>query len=456
MNAAPALVDTTEVRSTSGTLEAYLTRLDQVDLLKVNGKVEQVIGLVIESVGPNCALGDVCMIKSREGHDLCLSEVVGFRSNRVLSMILGDASRVGPGSEIVATGRSLSINVGRELLGRVIDGLGRPLDGKGPIVTEEVRSIYASPPNPLTRRRITETVATGIRSIDALLTIGKGQRVGIFAGSGVGKSVTLGMIARNTSADVNVIALVGERGREVTEFLDTDLGPEGLRRSVVIVATSDQASLIRLKAAFMATTIAEYFRDAGMDVMLMMDSVTRLAMAQREVGLAIGEPPTTKGYTPSVFAMLPKLLERAGNSRTGSITGMYTVLVEGDDMTEPVADAVRSILDGHIVLSRRLASSGQYPAVDALESVSRVMPAVASPAHRAAVHRFLDMMATYRESEDLINIGAYVKGSNPRIDRAVRNWEAIRDFLRQDSTEKADFKGSIGRLLDLIARAGIV
>jgi flagellum-specific ATP synthase len=454
MSAIPGILESPDVRSSSGTLEAYLTRLEQVDLLKVNGKVEQVIGLVIESVGPNCALGDVCMIKSREGHDLCLSEVVGFRSNRVLSMILGDASRVGPGSEIVATGRSLSINVGKELLGRVIDGLGRPLDGKGPVVTDEVRSIYAAPPNPLTRRRISETVATGIRSIDTLLTLGKGQRVGIFAGSGVGKSVTLGMIARNTSADVNVIALVGERGREVSEFLERELGPEGLRRSVVVVATSDQASLIRLKAAFMATTIAEYFRDAGMDVMLMMDSVTRLAMAQREVGLAIGEPPTTKGYTPSVFAMLPKLLERAGNSRTGSITGMYTVLVEGDDMTEPVADAVRSILDGHIVLSRRLASAGQYPAVDALESVSRVMPAVASPAHRAAVHRFLDMMATYRESEDLINIGAYVKGSNPRIDRAIRNWEAIREFLRQDSSEKADFNGSVGRLLDLIARAG--
>ena len=456
MNALVDTVETVDQRSDAGTLDAYLTRLNQVDLLKVNGKVEQVIGLVIESVGPNCALGDVCMIKSREGHDLCLSEVVGFRSNRVLSMILGDASRVGPGSEIVATGRSLSINVGKELLGRVIDGLGRPLDGKGPVVTDEIRSIYASPPNPLTRRRITESVATGIRSIDALLTLGKGQRVGIFAGSGVGKSVTLGMIARNTSADVNVIALVGERGREVSEFLDSELGPEGLRRSVVIVATSDQASLIRLKAAFMATTIAEYFRDAGMDVMLMMDSVTRLAMAQREVGLAIGEPPTTKGYTPSVFAMLPKLLERAGNSRSGSITGMYTVLVEGDDMTEPVADAVRSILDGHIVLSRRLASAGQYPAVDALESVSRVMPAIVTPAHRAAVHRFLDMMATYRESEDLINIGAYVKGSNPRIDRAIRNWEAMREFLRQDSGEKADFNGSVARLLDLIARAGTV
>ncbi len=442
---APAALEASE------SLRAFMTRLQQVDLLKVNGKVKQVIGLVIESVGPNCALGDVCLIKSKEGEDVCLSEVVGFRDNRVLSMILGDASRVGPGSEIVATNRALSVNVGPELLGRVIDGLGRPMDGRGPVVTQEVRSIYNAPPNPLERQRIAEPIGTGIRSIDALLTCGKGQRVGIFAGSGVGKSVTLGMIARNTTADVNVIALVGERGREVAEFIDRELGPEGLRRSVVVVATSDQASLIRLKAAFMATTIAEYFRDRRMNVMLMMDSVTRLAMAQREVGLAIGEPPTTKGYTPSVFAMLPKLLERAGNSRNGSITGLYTVLVEGDDMTEPVADAVRSILDGHIVLSRRLASAGHYPAVDVLESVSRVMTAVTGEEHRRAAHRLLDMMATYREAEDLINIGAYVRGSNPRIDEALKNWEAIRKFLRQPSSEHAVYTESIDRLMAIMS-----
>lgn len=435
----------------SESLHAFMTRLHQVDLLKVNGKVKQVIGLVIESVGPNCALGDVCLIKSKEGEDVCLSEVVGFRDNRVLSMILGDASRVGPGSEIVATNRALSVSVGPELLGRVIDGLGRPMDGRGPVVTQEVRSIYNAPPNPLERQRIAEPIGTGIRSIDALLTCGKGQRVGIFAGSGVGKSVTLGMIARNTTADVNVIALVGERGREVAEFIDRELGPEGLRRSVVVVATSDQASLIRLKAAFMATTIAEYFRDRRMNVMLMMDSVTRLAMAQREVGLAIGEPPTTKGYTPSVFAMLPKLLERAGNSRNGSITGLYTVLVEGDDMTEPVADAVRSILDGHIVLSRRLASAGHYPAVDVLESVSRVMTSVTGEEHRREAHRLLDMMATYREAEDLINIGAYVRGSNPRIDEALKNWEAIRKFLRQPSSERAVYAESIDRLMAIMS-----
>jgi len=333
----------------------------------------------------------------------------------------------------------------------VIDGLGNPIDGKGPIVTKEMRSIYNAPPNPLERQRITRPVRTGIRSIDALLTCGNGQRVGIFAGSGVGKSVMLGMIARNTSAEVNVIALVGERGREVAEFMDHELGQEGLKRSVVVVATSDKAALIRLKAAFLATTIAEYFRDRGMHVMLLMDSVTRLAMAQREIGLAIGEPPTTKGYTPSVFAMLPKLLERAGNARHGSITGMYTVLVEGDDMTDPVADAVRSILDGHIVLSRRLASSGHYPAVDVLESVSRVMPAITTEEHRQAAHRLLDMMATYREAEDLINIGAYVKGSNPRIDEALRNWEKIRAFLRQKASEKAEFDESIVQLMGIMA-----
>jgi flagellum-specific ATP synthase len=430
--------------------DSYLSRLRNIDLMKVNGRVTQVIGLVIESIGPNSSLGEVCIVKSKGGEDVCLSEVVGFRNNRVLSMVLGEANRISPGSEIVATGRTLSVNVGHALLGRVIDGLGQPIDGKGSIQAEEVRSIYNAPPSPLERQRINEPIVTGIRSIDALLSCGKGQRIGIFSGSGVGKSVMLGMIARDTSADVNVIALVGERGREVGEFIDRELGEEGLRRSVVVVATSDQAALIRIKAAFMATSIAEYFRDQGMNVMLLMDSVTRFAMSQREVGLAIGEPPTTKGYTPSVFAILPKLLERAGNSKHGSITGLYTVLVEGDDMNEPVADAVRSILDGHIVLSRRLASAGQYPAVDVLESVSRVMPAITTPEHRQAAHRLLDMMATYREAEDLINIGAYVKGSNPRIDTAVMNIEAIRAFLRQAPDEKEDMTESIQRLIALM------
>jgi flagellum-specific ATP synthase len=395
-------------------------------------------------------MGEVCLVKSRQGEVVCRSEVVGFRNGRVLSMVLGDASNVSPGSEIIATGRPLSVQVGPELLGRVIDGLGQPLDGKGVLVAHENRSIYNAPPNPLRRRRITEPIATGIRSIDTLLTVGKGQRVGIFAGSGVGKSVTLGMIARNTSADVNVIALVGERGREVGEFLDQELAEEGLRRSVVVVATSDQPALIRIKAGFIATTIAEYFRDQGMNVMLLMDSVTRLALAQREVGLAIGEPPTTKGYTPSVFAMLPRLLERAGNDAKGSITGLYTVLVEGDDMNEPVADAARSILDGHIVLSRRLASSGHYPAVDVLESISRVMPAITTAEHRAASHRLLELMANYREAEDLINIGAYVKGSNPKIDEAIAAIGTIRTFLRQHSTDKVEMQQSIQQLIHMM------
>ncbi|MCX7984334.1 MAG: flagellar protein export ATPase FliI [Bacteroidetes bacterium] len=432
-------------------LDYYASKIRKADLIKVNGRVVQVIGLVIESIGPNCSLGEVCVVKSRDGEDVCLSEVVGFRNNRVLSMVLGDATEVSPGSEIVATGKTLSVHVGFEMLGRVIDGLGRPIDGKGPIHTTETRSIYNTPPNPLERRRIEKPITTGIRAIDALLTCGVGQRVGIFAGSGVGKSVTLGMIARDTNADVNVIALVGERGREVGEFIEEQLGPEGLRRSVVVVATSDQAALIRIKAGFMATTIAEYFRDQGMNVMFMMDSVTRLAMAQREVGLAIGEPPTTKGYTPSVFAMLPKLLERAGNSKDGSITALYTVLVEGDDMTEPVADAVRSILDGHIVLSRRLAAAGHYPAIDVLESVSRVMPAITTLEHRAAAQRIADWLATYREAEDLINIGAYVKGSNPRIDKALQKIDAIRAFLRQQPDERSDYETSLQKLMELVA-----
>ncbi len=438
-------------RGETGTFEPYFTRLHHADLMKVNGRVSQVIGLVIESIGPNCFLGEVCRVKARNGEDLCLSEVVGFRNNRVLSMVLGDAGRVSPGSEIVATGHALSASVSNKLLGRVIDGLGKPIDGKGPIDAAERRSIYAPPPNPLERKRISKPIATGIRSIDTLKTCGIGQRVGIFAGSGVGKSVTLGMIARYASADVNVICLVGERGREVGEFLDKELGEEGLKRSVVVVATSDQAALIRIKAAFMATTIAEFFRDQGLNVMLMMDSLTRLAMAQREVGLAIGEPPTTKGYTPSVFAMLPKLLERAGNGKRGSITGLYTVLVEGDDMNEPVADSVRSILDGHIVLSRKLASSGHYPAVDVLESVSRVMPAITADEHKRAAMRMLDLMAAYREAEDLINIGAYVKGSNPKIDEAVKMREIIRAFLRQPADEHEDIDTSIKLLIEMMS-----
>lgn len=430
-------------------IDKYIDQLDRLELVKVNGRVSEVIGLVIESVGPTTSLGDVCSIKSRSGEQLCLSEVVGFRSNRVLSMVLGDASSISPGSEIVASGKTFSIGVGMNLLGRVLDGLGRPMDGLGPVDFEEMRSIYAAPPNPLERKRITKPISTGIRSIDSLLTMGKGQRMGIFAGSGVGKSVTLGMIARTSSADVNVIALVGERGREVRDFIEKELGEEGLKKSVLVVATSDQPSLVRVKSSLIATTIAEYFRDNGLDVLLMMDSVTRVAMAQREVGLTIGEPPTTKGYTPSVFALLPKLLERAGNARKGSITGLYTVLVEGDDMNEPIADAARSILDGHIVLSRKLASSGHYPAIDVLESVSRVMPDVTTSEHRRASTFLLDMLATYREAEDLINIGAYVKGSSQKIDRAIAMIEQIRKFLRQGMDEVSTLDDALSRLMEL-------
>jgi flagellum-specific ATP synthase len=430
-------------------IKKYLDRLEHLDLIKVNGRVTQVIGLVIESIGPSASLGEVCSIKSRDDETICLAEVVGFKNNRVLSMALGDINRISPGSEIVASGKSFSVPVGKKLLGRVIDGLGRPIDGKGWIEAEEIRSIYNQPPEPLERKRITEALATGIRAIDALLTCGKGQRIGIFAGSGVGKSTLMGMIARNTSADVNVIALIGERGREVRDFIEKELGEGGLSKSVVVVATSDKPPLIRVKSALVAVTIAEYFRDQGLDVMFMMDSLTRVAMAQREVGLAIGEPPTTKGYTPSVFALLPKLVERAGTSSKGSITALYTVLVEGDDLSEPIADSARSILDGHIVLSRKLANMGHYPAIDPLESISRLMPDIVSEKHRKSAEKIIDLLATFREAEDLINIGAYVRGSNPKIDKAIQMIDKIREFLKQDVKEKAEFEDSVNRLIEL-------
>lgn len=434
--------------------QKFFDVLPHIDLLKINGRVRQVIGLVIESVGPTTSLGEVCTIHSPKGEEVCMTEVVGFRDNHVLSMSLGELSRISPGSEIIATGKSFAVPVGANLLGRVLDGLGRPIDGKGPLVTEGMRSIHHIPPGPLERKRINKQIATGIRAIDSILAIGKGQRVGIFSASGVGKSTLLGMIARNTSANINVIGLVGERGREVREFLEKDLGEEGLARSVVVVATSDQAGLIRVKASLIATSIAEYFRDQGNDVMLMMDSITRMAMAQREIGLAIGEPPTTKGYTPSVFALLPRLLERSGTARKGSITGLYTVLVEGDDMNEPIADAARSILDGHIVLSRRLAAANHYPAIDVLESISRVMPNITTEEHRLASSRLLDLMATYREAEDLINIGAYVKGSNPKIDYALSMIDKVRRFLRQNIDEKAVAADSIQQLMTMMSGDG--
>lgn len=431
-------------------LEKFENIIDDIEEIKVNGKVKDVIGLIIISTGPNVALGEVCTIVDRNGAEICQCEVVGFKDGKVLSIALGEVQNISPSCEIRSTGENFKIPIGEGLLGRVIDGLGRPIDGKGPIETDEYKEIFRLPPNPLQRKRITTPLQTGVRSIDGLLTIGKGQRIGIFAGSGVGKSVTLGMIARNTDADVNVITLIGERGREVREFIEKDLGPEGLKRSVIVVATSDQSALIRMKGALIGTTIAEYFRDKGKDVVLMMDSVTRFAMAQREIGLAIGEPPTTKGYTPSVFAILPKLLERAGNKEHGSITGLYTVLVDGDDMTEPIADAVRSILDGHIVLSRKLANKGQYPAVDPLQSVSRVMPDLVDNDHRERAMIFSEILSTYNEAEDLINIGAYVKGSNLQIDHALSKINSLRTFLKQDMNESAIYPETLNRLNKII------
>lgn len=433
-------------------LNKFTNVLDELELIKVHGKVKDVIGLVIVSNGPNVALGEICSIVDRNGSEICKSEVVGFKEGKVLSIALGEVQNISPSCEIRSTGENFKVPVSETLLGRVIDGLGRPIDGKGPINSSTYREIFQLPPSPLDRKRITKPLQTGIRSIDGLLTVGKGQRIGIFAGSGVGKSVTLGMIARNTNADVNVITLIGERGREVREFIEKDLGQEGLKRSVVVVATSDQSALIRLKGALIGTTIAEYFRDEGTDVVLMMDSVTRFAMAQREIGLTIGEPPTTKGYTPSVFAVLPKLLERAGNTNSGSITGLYTVLVDGDDMTEPIADATRSILDGHIVLSRKLANRGQYPAVDPLQSVSRVMPDLVNPDHRDRAMIFNEILSTYNEAEDLVNIGAYVKGSNPQIDHALSKIGYLRTFLKQDMTEIAFFDDTIERLNRIIEK----
>jgi flagellum-specific ATP synthase len=422
-----------------------------VDPITLSGRVSQVIGLVIESEGPAVSVGETCLMESSSGEATMRCEVVGFKDKKVLLMPLGDVSGIGPGSRVIATRESLTVAVGHELLGRVINGLGMPIDGRGPIETPARRTVTRSAPDPMRRRRITRPLATGIRAIDGLLTCGKGQRVGIFSGSGVGKSVLLGMMARSSEADVNVIALVGERGRELRDFLDKDLKEEGLKKSVVVAVTSDEASLIRVKGAMTATAIAEYFRELGLDVLLMMDSVTRVAMAQREIGLAIGEPPTSKGYTPSVFAMLPRLLERSGTSDMGSITGLYAVLVEGDDMTEPVADAVRSILDGHIVLSRKLANQNHYPAVDVLDSVSRLMIDVVDERHAAAANRIREILATYRESEDLINIGAYNRGSNPKIDLALDKIGAITGFLRQGIAEQSAFDATVLNLIDMAA-----
>lgn len=427
-------------------LERYRELVDSRSFVRHMGRVTKVVGLTIETEGPQTHIGELCRIHGgRMGKDM-LAEVVGFRDANVLMMPIGDMAGISPGNPVTATGHQLEIAVGPELLGRVLDGMGRPLDGKGPVAVERWVPVQNTPPNPMTRPRIQQILPLGVKCLDGLMTVGKGQRMGIFAGSGVGKSTLLGMIARNTKADINVIALIGERGREVRDFLERDLQAEGLARSVVIIATSDQPALMRLKGALTATAIAEYFRDEGRDVLLLMDSLTRFSMAQREIGLAIGEPPVSRGYTPSVFSVLPKLLERAGTSANGSITGLYSVLVDGDDMNEPITDAARGILDGHIALSRQLAHRNHYPAVDVLGSISRVMTDIVDPEHKQAANALRRSLAVYHDAEDLINVGAYVKGSNPDIDRAISLISGLNGFLQQDVFQRFTYAQTLEAL----------
>ncbi len=431
-------------------LQKIKNAIDECKTIKLTGKVTQVVGLVIETQGPPVSVGELCYISSKFPNTPPIpAEVVGFREGFVMLMPIGEMQGVGPGCEVVAAQKTLQVKVGEELLGRVLDGLGNPMDGKGPILSTIEYPLQAPPPHPLKRPRIHENLYVGVRAVDGLITMGDGQRIGIMAGSGVGKSTLLSMIARNTEADISVIALVGERGREVRDFIERDLGEAGLKRAVVVVATSDQPALVRIKGAMTATAIAEYFRDQGHKVILMMDSVTRFAMAQREVGLTIGEPPATRGYTPSVFALLPRLLERAGTSDTGSITGIYTVLVDGDDMNEPIADAVRSILDGHIVLSRSIAAQNHFPAIDVLGSVSRVMVEVVSKEHLQAAQKMRALMAVYKDAEDLIHIGAYVKGSSKRIDEAISKIDSINEFLCQGIFEVDTYDVTKQKLLKI-------
>lgn len=424
-------------------LQSIEASIDREYVRKI-GRVCRVVGLMIESNGPSAFVGERCLIELPTG-DSIEAEVVGFNEERVLLMPYGETMQIAPGCLVKGTGKMLQVPVGFELIGQVLDGLGRPLSGEGKHPNQRY-DVLRKPPNPLNRPRILDSLSTGVRMIDGLLTVGKGQRVGLFAGSGVGKSTLLGMIAKRSSADINVIALIGERGREVKEFIEKELGPEGMARSVVIVATSDQPPLVRLKGAYTATAIAEYFRDQGKEVVLMMDSVTRFAMAQREIGLATGEPPTSKGYTPSVFAMLPQLLERSGTSVTGSITAFYTVLVDGDDMNEPIADAVRGILDGHFVMDRALANRGQFPAIHVLKSISRVMNQIATSDHKQAALTFRSWLATYLDAEDLINIGAYKKGTNQDIDTAIDQYPILLSFLKQSIEEEASYADTLQRL----------
>ncbi len=431
----------------------YFREVERVSPVLVKGRVKEVIGLVLRATLSHAFVGELCHIYNPRSRVPVKAEVVGFQSGDVLLMPIGELTNIGPQSDVVGTGNCLTVKVGNELLGRVLNGLGEPIDADryGPLTCEREYPVYAPPPDPLRRERVTKPISIGVRAIDALLTCGEGQRIGLFAAAGVGKSTLLGMIARNAAAEVNVITLVGERGREVRDFLEHDLGPEGLKRSVVVCATSNEPSLVRLKAAYVGTAIAEYFRDQGRKVMLMMDSVTRFARAQREVGLACGEPPARAGYTPSVFSELPKLLERAGNSDKGSITAFYTVLVAGDDMNEPVADEVRSILDGHIILSRDLAAQGHYPAINVLESVSRVMSTVTEKSHQTAAMRMREVLLTYEKQKDLILIGAYEKGSDPRVEYAIRMIDKVNGFLKQDTQEKTGMAETVAGLQQMFA-----
>lgn len=426
-------------------MEKYYSLLG-LPLVKEFGRVVKLVGLTIESIGPNASLNDLCLIYSGDRSEGIYAEVVGFRDDRMLLMPYGSVEGIGVGSLVESTGAPFRIPVGETMLGMVLNGLGQPLN---PALRYESQKTYpaeAMPPDPMTRKIITEVLPLGVKAVDGLITVGKGQRIGIFAGSGVGKSTLLGMFARNTKADVNVIALIGERGREVREFIERDLGEEGMKRSVVVVATSDQPALVRKKAAKTATAIAEYFRDQGRDVLLMMDSLTRFSMAQREIGLASGEPPVTRGYPPSVYSEMPKLLERAGNTAEGSITGLYTVLVDGDDFNEPITDTARGILDGHIVLSRNLAQKNHYPAIDVLQSISRVMSAIADKEHKKMAGKMKEVMATYAEAEDLIHIGAYKSGSSKEIDYAIEKMEEVNGFLLQETEEKIAFEEILARM----------
>ncbi len=422
-------------------LSPYISAVEHTEPMKVYGRVIEITGIIIKATGVKASIGESCKILS-DGAEL-EAEVVGFRDGKVLLMAVGDLSTVKAGSRVLPIGKKVAVRVSQALIGRVIDDRGEPIDGKGPIVGRDY-PLYSLTPHPLKRRRIADPIDLGIRSINGLLTCGKGQRIGIMAGSGVGKSVLLGMMARYTAATVNVIAMIGERGREVREFIEKDLGEEGVKKSVVVVSTSDQPPLAKVRGALVATAIAEYFRDRGNDVLLLMDSLTRVAMAQREIGLATGEPPTAKGYTPSVFALLPKLLERVGTSEgSGSITGLYTVLVEGDDLSDPVADASRAILDGHIVLSRELAMESHYPAIDVLQSISRLMPDIVDPKHRELASKFVETLAAYKKVEDMINLGAYKAGTNPKVDYAITMIDRLRAYLKQGMADRRDFADSL-------------